>query len=655
MSTAESQASADTACIRCDKDHARGSAECPARRVGGVVDGRYRLDHLIGSGGCGAVYAATHLRLGSRVAVKMLLPRLSRDQGLVARFLREARSAAALSHEGIVRVTDFGSAEDGAPYFVMEHLAAANLGALVRKHGLLAPAEVAAITTKILEALGAAHRAGIVHRDIKPENILYLRTPTQGAQIKIVDFGLAKVTESSDPDLTETGRFFGTLNYASPEQLANSKAVDVRSDIYSLGAVLFFLLTGRNHVAPGSVPEIISRVLQGDVERRPARLRPETPDWLDALVARALAQDPKARFAHADEMLTEISRQALEERESDLVSLTLSLSPGDSIPSAPRPFVRHPAVVVAALALVTGAWLAWSRWAGDPRTISTANSPPPGPGMVPVAGGSFLMGSSEDEIAEAFAWCRRLTPAGCDLHLYEREAPRRQPFVSSFAIDATEVTNRQFADWLQRIPRLDIEGDRLVRLGDALLTDLHPAHSGLRLEGGRIRPREGHEEKPVVQVTWTAARRYCEAQGTRLPTEAEWERAARGRSARRFPWGDDAPTCATSVFGRGPDGPCGAAGAGARDVGTTEADRSEEGVFDLGGNVSEWVEDTFRPRLPDCPPPCRDPVTRGPEREKTCRGGNWGALAEMCRGAGRGRRAGDDVSHQIGFRCATSR
>src|SRR5690348_7439208 len=112
MASAIGQADADTACFRCDKDHARGSTECPARRVGALLDGRYRLDHLIGSGGCGAVYAATHVRLGSRVAVKMLLPRLSRDADLSRRFLREAQSAAALNHPGIVKVTDFGSADD---------------------------------------------------------------------------------------------------------------------------------------------------------------------------------------------------------------------------------------------------------------------------------------------------------------------------------------------------------------------------------------------------------------------------------------------------------------------------------------------------------------------------------------------------------------
>src|SRR5262245_32085580 len=210
MGTSGGQAGPDTACNRCNKDHEQGSAECPARRVGATLDGRYRLDQLIGSGGCGAVYAATHVPLGSRVAIKMLLLRLSRNTHLARRFLREAQSAAALRHEGIVKVTDFGSAEDGAPYFVMEHLAATNLEALAGRSRGLPAAEVAAIAVKLLESLGAAHRAGIVHRDIKPANILCTRTANDGPQVKIVDFGLAKLADSKDPSLTETGDFFGT-------------------------------------------------------------------------------------------------------------------------------------------------------------------------------------------------------------------------------------------------------------------------------------------------------------------------------------------------------------------------------------------------------------------------------------------------------------
>ncbi|HEY7513028.1 MAG TPA: serine/threonine-protein kinase, partial [Vicinamibacteria bacterium] len=403
MAPTEDEPDPITACTRCDKDHDRGSVECPARRVGTTLDGRYRLDHLIGSGGCGAVFAATHLRLGTRVAVKTLLARLARNGDLARRFLREAQSAAGLSHPGIVKVTDFGSAEDGAPYLVMEHVAASNLGALVGRNALT-PAQVASLATKILEALAAAHRAGIVHRDLKPANILYLPQAGGEAQVKIVDFGLAKVAESSDPRLTETGEFFGTPQYVSPEQLQDSKAADVRSDLYSVGAVLYFLLTGRSHVGSGTVPEILSRVLQGSFERHPRLVSTDTPPWLDAVVARSLAHDPKERFASADEMRSGILRADPE--VSDPASLTLSLVPFESGRSGARRLVGRSRATAALLAVVALLGLAWSRW-----IRSTASGPPgaAGPGdprMVPIAAGPFRMGSTEEEIAAAYSWCR---------------------------------------------------------------------------------------------------------------------------------------------------------------------------------------------------------------------------------------------------------
>ena len=659
MATGEIPPAAVTTCLRCDRDHARGSPDCPAQRIGSVLDGRYRLMSLLGSGGCGAVYGAVHVRLGNRVAVKMLLPRLARDPDLARRFLREAQSAATLSHSGIVKVTDFGSAEDGVTYFVMEHLAAANLATLVRERGPLPSAEVTTIAAKVLEALSAAHRAGIVHRDIKPENILYLRGGDGGGQIKIVDFGLAKVLESSDPNLTETGRFFGTLNYASPEQLSNSKAVDARSDLYSVGAVLFFLLTGRNHVGVGTMAEIISRVLHGEVERHPAAVQPATPAFLDAMVARALAPEPEKRYRSADEMLADVRRHQPESADSGLPGLTVSLADTDRearSQRSPRGVRRWALAASVAGALAVVAWFAWARWRPvappaeeEARRQATLRS-----GMVRIPESRFRMGSTDVEVTEAFRWCQSLTPVGCDRALYERETPSREVDLPSFSIDTAEVTNEEFATWLNTLSPLSIEGGRTVRQGDAKLADLHPDFGGLSTEGGRFRARDGYARRPVVQVTWTAARRFCGYQGKRLPIEAEWERAARGKEGRRFPWGDRAPTCESAVYGREPGGPCAAKGREPADVGTTPGDRSEEGVLDLAGNVSEWVEDTFRPHLPECAGPCRDPAVRGPEPEKGCRGGNWGGLAEMCRAAGRGRRAFDEVSHQIGFRCATS-
>jgi formylglycine-generating enzyme required for sulfatase activity len=273
--------------------------------------------------------------------------------------------------------------------------------------------------------------------------------------------------------------------------------------------------------------------------------------------------------------------------------------------------------------------------------------------MVAIPASSFAMGSTDEAIGAAFAWCRELTPSGCDRKVYERERPVRTVSLSAFTIDRTEVTNADFASWLDTVPGLVVESGRLVRASGELLLDLHPAFSGLSAYAGRLRARPGQANRPVVQVTWAAARRYCEAQGKRLPTEAEWERAARGPAGAAFPWGERRPSCESAVFARGSGQACSSPGGGPSEAGATSGDRSVEGVLDLAGNVSEWVEDGFEATLPDCPAPCRDPVVRG-GTEKSCRGGNWGSLAEMCRAAGRGRRAATEVSPHIGFRCAAS-
>jgi formylglycine-generating enzyme required for sulfatase activity len=310
--------------------------------------------------------------------------------------------------------------------------------------------------------------------------------------------------------------------------------------------------------------------------------------------------------------------------------------------------------VIAAGTLVVLLLAALAYLRPPPKAAATAHPPLARAGMVVIPASSFTMGSTDAEVAAAFAWCKQLASSGCDLAVYERERPPRTVSLSSFAIDATEVTNADFASWLATVPRLALDSGRLVRTDGELLVDLHPKGSGLRSESGRVEPRPGQGQRPVVQVTWTAARRYCQAQGKRLPTEAEWERAARGASSLAFPWGDRPPDCGTSVFARADGQTCSSPGGRDEDVGTTPGDRSAEGVLDLAGNVSEWVEDTFLPALPACPAPCRDPVVHGERAEKSCRGGNWGSLAEMCRAAGRGRRAPSEVSHHIGFRCASS-
>ncbi len=635
-------------CSRCDVDHGRDSDECPGRRVGRTLDGKYKLDGLLGIGGFGAVYQATHLQLGAPFAVKTLLPRFSRQPGLAARFLREARSAASLRHPGIVRITDFGTEAD-FPYFVMERLEGESLSDLVRGRTRPLPIEEAlGIAGSVLDALAAAHSAGIVHRDLKPQNLFCVPSKDGPLQVKILDFGLAKLrSETQGEELTETGAFLGTLQYASPEQMQNSKSVDARADVYSMGAVLFFLLTGRNAAQGTSETEVLARVVRGEIDRQPASLRPEVPPWLDRVVARALAYRPEDRFPDAAAM-----RAAL---VSSPIGPTVDLSgdegePARGAPSRDRPFSARKLAPVLLLLLP----LAW--WGGDALqrlrrpTPTPAKIAPPGMALIPAA--TFTMGSAPAEVDAALHFCQTLTASGCDRTLYERELPAREVTLSPYFLDRTEATNVEFATWLNSLQGVQLEAGRLVRHDGVLIADLNEDFGGLFATAGRFAPRPGRESRPVVQVTWFGADAYCRARGKRLPTEAEWELAARGGQRRAFPWGADLPVCQGVTFGR-QGGPCSSPEPGPTDVGAAPLDRTPEDVRDLGGNVSEWVQDAFLPSYPPCPPGgCSDPVVEAAAPERVCRGGNWGQLAEMCRAAGRSRRVPGQASHQIGFRCA---
>ncbi|WP_437926364.1 SUMF1/EgtB/PvdO family nonheme iron enzyme [Sorangium sp. So ce291] len=284
---------------------------------------------------------------------------------------------------------------------------------------------------------------------------------------------------------------------------------------------------------------------------------------------------------------------------------------------------------------------------------------------VRLQGGRFRMGSTPAEIE---AECRRVGPE-CRRDLLEREQPVREVTVSPFYIDAHETTNAEFAAWLDmNAPTLDIKEDKEYRIQryvhererGYLLIDLFPEYSGilLLLPERRFVPRPGYENKPVVQVTWDAASLYCKARGKRLPTEAEWEFAARGTTARTFPWGEDPPRCDDVTFGRYEKGRCERYPKGEHDVGTSPQDRTPEGVWDLGGNAAEWIQDQFLlPRYDECGE-CTDPVAerRGVTREEDLRirrGGSWPAPDVLSRGATRGRWKRIEALTALGFRCAS--
>ena len=263
-----------------------------------VVDERYRVLNRIGSGGMADVYCAEDLQLGRRVALKLLYRRFAEDEEFVERFRREASSAAGLQHPNVVAVYDRGEF-DGTYYIAMEFLEGRSLKQLVRQDGALEPDRAIDLVIQILKAARFAHRRGIVHRDIKPHNVIV----DDEGRAKVTDFGIARAGAS---DMTETGSIMGTAQYLSPEQ-AQGHPVDARADLYSIGVVLYELLTGRVPFdAESAVTIALKQVSEEPVP--PSHYNPAVSEQLEDVVMRALQKDPAYRFADAEEFIVALEQ-----------------------------------------------------------------------------------------------------------------------------------------------------------------------------------------------------------------------------------------------------------------------------------------------------------------------------------------------------------
>ncbi len=271
--------------------------------VGSVVEDRYKIRGLLGKGGMGAVYAATHLKLDRAVAVKLMHPSFATDEAAVARFLREARAAARVEHANAVKVYDFGSLPDGSVYLVMEMLNGVSLRDVLRRHGRLSLKQAADVVRQAGAALGAAHAQAVVHRDVKPENIVVQVDGAGRARVTLVDFGLAKLIADVESQVTHASQLVGTPRYMAPEQFTGGD-VDHRADIYALGIVLYEMLAGR---APfeGTISEIIGKHLHA-----PPPPVPDLPDALTLMLARALSKTPGGRYQSTAELAADLDRVA---------------------------------------------------------------------------------------------------------------------------------------------------------------------------------------------------------------------------------------------------------------------------------------------------------------------------------------------------------
>jgi hypothetical protein len=278
-----------------------------------LVDDRYRIGGLLGSGGMGHVYLARDEVLDRDVALKVLKESYAESEEFVERFQREARNAAKLYHPNIVSVYDKGEIEDGTPYIAMEYVAGGTLGERIARQGVFDASEAVATAIQIALALEAAHRRGVVHRDVKPHNVFLTRSPASpsaalkgipSGELKVGDFGVARAAEA--PTLTDEGLILGTASYLSPEQIKGER-VGYKSDLYSLGVILYEMLTGRVPFDDED-PMAITTKHVSEPPPSPKEANPRVPTDIDAVVLRLLSKDPEDRHEDAAELIGELKQ-----------------------------------------------------------------------------------------------------------------------------------------------------------------------------------------------------------------------------------------------------------------------------------------------------------------------------------------------------------
>ena len=297
----------------------RGDADA---LTGILLDRRYRIGAKVARGGMASVYEAIDTRLDRTVAVKVMHPGLADDGDFAARFVREARAAARLTHPNVVGVYDQGE-DDGTVYLVMEYVPGRTLRDVVRAEAPLLPLRALSLVEPVLSALATAHRAGMVHRDVKPENVLI----AEDGRVTVADFGLAKAVSADTQHTATGGVLIGTVSYLAPELVVHGRG-DARADVYAVGIMLYELLTGRKPHQGDSPIHVAYQHVHADVPP-PSRLVPGLPAYLDALVARATARDPHQRPADAGVLLHQLHRvrQALAEGVREDPELTTDLTP----------------------------------------------------------------------------------------------------------------------------------------------------------------------------------------------------------------------------------------------------------------------------------------------------------------------------------------
>jgi formylglycine-generating enzyme required for sulfatase activity len=605
--------------------------------IGTVLDGQYQIDALLGEGGMGTVYRARHILLGDNVAIKILSGNFNNDPESLRRFLREGQTARRFRHPNVVSVHDLRTMPDGTAYMVMEHILGQTLKEVLEERGPFSVKEALETINPIADALNSAHDLGIVHRDLKPENIMFGKTNDGQAVIKLLDLGIAKVFNDRITAATRNDQILGTPGYMSPEQWGSKPKdggpkIDNRADIYSLAIVIYELISGRLPFDGDSLHEIASQHLFS-----PAPLLHEEKSNVSSafseVLAKAMSKDRSLRPATCLDFIQELTAatfstnplapQVNNTTETEAEAETAKIQAGVAITGAKivptevklgidvkvdlKDFDTELVTVDATGQIMNRRCIQNQSFLQElPNNLALE--------MVWVSEGSFLMGSSETELKRS-----------------KDEDPQHLVKLPAFFISKYPVTQAQ---WYA------------VSLLPTISRPLNPDPSNFK-----------DENRPVENVSWEDCQEFClrlsqqTGRSYSLPSEAQWEYAARAGTTTAFHFGETITTDLANYNGlfRYGAGPRGINRNETLAVGSLGV-ANNFGLYDMHGNVWEWCQDAWHDNYIGAPTDGSAWETDAADNRKVMRGGSWYSQSNLCRSAARAGSWPNGNNDFLGFR-----